>query len=289
MSNFKTIVLVVLYGKPVSDSNTIKSLLKMNFKEFDVFIHNNGPKRLEELSLNLKKLLPNNYKYINDLSNSSLSLIYNNFIKNNIDYDRFVIFDDDTILKSEFFDEVNKDVSLCNDIHLQVPIIYENNNIHYPLVNDVPLSAIDSPLIVNLNKDKLFSIGSGLIIYKPLIQMFVEKNKNLFDERFVFYGVDVSLFRALNKDNFISPKKINILVSSSVQHSLSKNSKEKISNWRLQERVIDDTLSTILFTDGFFRKCYRLLKIMIKNSSLSMVWLFPVIIKVIIIRRHPRS
>lgn len=56
----------------------------------------------------------------------------------------------------------------------------------------------DIPYTFNVN-DKIISIGSGLVIYKSLVECFRKDNLKLFDERYALYGVDYSFFRRIQR------------------------------------------------------------------------------------------
>lgn len=76
---------IVLYGKSVSDSLTYNTIFKYREKFNKIVIYNNGPGSVELPSIDNTS----QFELINDLSNSPLSKIYNDFINNNL-CDRYV-------------------------------------------------------------------------------------------------------------------------------------------------------------------------------------------------------
>lgn len=253
--SMKTIIAVILYNKVIDDSLTLKSLCDISNYDYDLVIINNGPVSLEFDGPTYKTLClrDRNVSYIEHLDNIPLSLIYNDFLRRYIDgYERFIIFDDDSIIPNTFFDDLDKTYN--SNIDLQLPIIYEKktNSIYYPLVNG---AVVDKKLNPELSvSDDVFSIGSGLTIYKSLIYKFDMLNLDVFDNRFALYGVDYSLFRRIRiaKKNNI---KVGISITSYILHSLSKT-ESNMSAWRGLERGYDGVLSARYYSKSVFHLLY---------------------------------
>lgn len=100
----KTIILVILYNKSINQSETLISLNDNKFTNYDLIIYNNGPKLLDkDLLFDELQAKILSVKLCQDMSNKPLSIIYNEFLSNNKQYERFVIFDDDTVIRDLSF------------------------------------------------------------------------------------------------------------------------------------------------------------------------------------------
>ena len=194
----KVCFLVVIYGKDFWDSSTFLSLEKYSkYKEIEVYIHNNGPNSLinsfnsnSERFYNFKKI-----SFFENLNNQSLSSIYNFFIDKTMLYDRRVILDDDTVLNDSFISKIF-DLAYYD---LELPKIFEitNNKQYFPLLsNEILLYERD---ISDIGGGVILSAGSGLVISKKIVDIFVQEKLSLFDQNFFLYGVDYSFFLRLYK------------------------------------------------------------------------------------------
>ena len=273
----KNRILVVLYGKEPSESVTLQSLLNVHECNSALTIYNNGPANIDENDLVINKLLLcfSSVDIVQDLSNKPLSVLYNNFL--NRDGDRFFLFDDDTHVPNGYLS--------CSEenIDVRIPIIRTSaNEIMYPKIGS---KVITSECIVPEDVF-IYSIGSGLVIYKSLVELFTKLNLKLFDERYALYGVDVSLFRRIMKVKE-SGEQVVIKVEKEMIHSLSRID-ESPSSFRLRERLIDNVItlrhypksktSSIVFFMKMFMK--RLFMFRFKEVFL----MFNILIK----GKHPR-
>ncbi|WP_146752752.1 glycosyl transferase [Pectobacterium parvum] len=254
----KTIILVVLYGKNDFDSETFYCLLNCedNFSNYDLYIFNNGPNSLISKKSSSLYSLKNKFGNVfikEDLSNRPLSVIYNEFI-NEYDYDRYIIFDDDTSIHDSFFYDINKQYN--DNIDIQLPIINSKNNgkSYYPVINSSFIGCIKK---IDNNQD-VYSIGSGLVLYHRLIKKFKEHKLELFDNRFALYGVDYSFFRRLV---LLKNKGMNftICITSELNHSMS-GVNTSIEPWREKERLYDHVLTLKYYSSGFFLKWLKLFR-----------------------------
>jgi len=281
-----TIIFVIIYNKKVEDSKTILSLLKMECENYDLKIINNGPELVDvnyvENELCNKKTNVTLEQY---LENKPLSILYNKLLKESYSYDRFIFFDDDTLIPECFFGDINS--SFYNGLDLQLPKIISDldKTIYYPLVNDVVISS-NAEKIKLKHDDSIFSIGSGLIIYKSLLEKFNVNNKKLFDERFAFYGVDVSLFKRINLLKKTGTS-FNIQLCSEIYHDLSRvNSKNNF--FRERERMYDSILSKIHYSNGLVDSVFFITKKGLKYILTLRFHLFFLLIRTLLIRKHPR-
>lgn len=189
----------------------------------------------------------------------------------------FFLFDDDTNVPNGYLS--------CSEenIDVRIPIIRTSaNEIMYPKIGS---KVITSECIVPEDVF-IYSIGSGLVIYKSLVELFTKLNLKLFDERYALYGVDVSLFRRIMKVKE-SGEQVVIKVEKEMIHSLSRID-ESPSSFRLRERLIDNVItlrhypksktSSIVFFMKMFMK--RLFMFRFKEVFL----MFNILIK----GKHPR-
>ncbi|EMX4955233.1 hypothetical protein [Raoultella planticola] len=278
----KTILLVLLYNKSIGYSETLISLNNNDYGDYDLIIYNNGPNLLENEKLfDQLKIKLNSVELYQDLSNKPLSIIYNNFFRKNIGYDRFIIFDDDTILPATFFADINRGELLDTD--LQLPLIKSKltGEIFYPASN----YKVISDEVSFKNDEYILSIGSGLIIYSNLVRLFNKYNLTLFDERFALYGVDFSFFRRIQKLKN-KGEVVNIQCKSYLEHSLSRADSSD-SQWRQDERFIDTILS-ILFYSPFYKVVYSISKISLINIIKFNTRNIKIIMDILVWRKHPR-
>ncbi|MCV5445283.1 hypothetical protein OFN46_27145, partial [Escherichia coli] len=113
----KTIVLVVLYGRENTKTSTTQSLLNLdtNYKDYTLSLFNNGPSRINTEGdihfLDLQKRFDSVFLY-NDISNRSLSDIYNSMFES-FTADRYIIFDDDSLFSEAYFNtSLHKDIDI---------------------------------------------------------------------------------------------------------------------------------------------------------------------------------
>lgn len=209
----KISILVVLYGKKVSDSQTLVSLARFFDKietPLNIIVWNNGPnlQSYEDIGID--------YTIKQELTNKPLSKAYNWFLNNNI-ADVYIILDDDTIICDEFIAEINN-----FNYDLMIPDIVVGTQKVYPLK-------------VSKQQNKFISIGSGLCLSRSLIEKMKIIYSDVFDERFCFYGVDVTFFYRVNK-----LRNCNIYNGGRLIHSLSRLDKnDKLSEFRVNERCYD--------------------------------------------------
>lgn len=251
----KTIVTTILYNKTIDASLTLRNLLANEFSDYELVIVNNGPKSIT-VGEDVYPKLKNKgicISILEFIKNKPLSHIYNDVINSNPNADRFIFLDDDSELDLKFFYKLNE--KLNNNVHLQIPKIIERDNgdVYYPVINSKVFLGDGMENVSN--DDYIYSIGSGLVIYRSLVDLFNQNKLDLFDSRFALYGVDVSLFRRislLKKKNII----FNIQIVSFINHSLSRAESE-ISDWRYKERLYDKALSIRFYSDSLVKSIYR--------------------------------
>lgn len=261
----KISVIVIMYGKEINESKTLESLSKVDVEGIELTIFNNGPKEIvnykyDHLFIALSSKF-NNVMVKQDLNNSPLSNIYNDFIKEQRSSDCFVIFDDDSFVPNDYFNGLSQ--SLDENIDLIMPRIYNSarNKYYYPQVDDV---VIKKELILLTDDYKqVYSVASGLVLFSRLVDIFESTNTLVFDERFALYGVDFSFFRRLNKLKSIG-NDFKISISGVLDHDLSSLS-QTIEPWRLKERLIDDVLSIKYYSSREYYRVPKLMRLIIRE------------------------
>lgn len=229
-------ILVLLYNKKPLESKTINSLIKHshNLQNCSITIWNNGPKKIFETSESKQiQIGDSDVKFIETPNNISLSEIYNRFINDNKS-EKYIILDDDSTLTYEY-------LHIANTIKTNgalFPIIKCHEEFKSPIVNNTTQS-ITKKISSN---DNILAIGSGIIISENLISIFKNNYENIFDERFRFYGVDITFCYRLN---ILRKKyKFTVMIIDGFSHSLSKMEIEnkKMKSFRQKERSYDLSL-----------------------------------------------
>ncbi len=229
-------MIVVVYNKEIADSITLNTLVNYDFHSTKLVIHNNGPKNI---SLDAKMAITIGERFkavelINCLSNLPLSVLYNKFIRNNLGVEQFIILDDDSTITDEFVRAVNS-----NESDLELPrIVSRADDLTYYPIEDNKIVTTDR----ELDPKTSFSIGSGLVIHRSLVEKFQKNNIDLFDENYALYGVDVSIFRRIYK-LIDKGERFKIETSSYLKHSLSRTEGRE-SPFRIKERLIDVAVTT---------------------------------------------
>ncbi|WP_417696199.1 hypothetical protein [Psychromonas sp.] len=223
----ETAILVLLYNKEIKDSSTLNSLIKSTaqYSNAKIVIWNNGPKKLN--SVNSQALIDLGYQteIVETVTNDSLAVIYNRFIKAN-QAKKYILLDDDSELSEQFI----KASALSKPEHLSLPIITSNGKVQYPKIDRQFYTATTQLRATS----SLSTIGSGMVIGKEVIVALNEHYENVFDERFYLYGVDTTFCLRLSRSKLSD--RVKVIVG--FQHSLSKLESEsaKMTRFRRIER-----------------------------------------------------
>ncbi|MER3979940.1 glycosyltransferase [Klebsiella pneumoniae] len=251
-------VVIVIYKKNDLDLSATLVSLKPYIHLFNnITIVNNGPEALlVNESLYFKK---KNVTIIEHLANRSLSSIYNDFIKGKSS-ERFVILDDDTEILDSYISNL---VFSRKKFDLGLPIIRSNHDkkIYYPVNRNTSLK---DNFEYNHQKGD-YSISSGMIISSKLINRLCKEVGNVFDERISLYGVDISLFKRLDK--LVINKAVFIQSGTILEHDLSKFSKDS-SKFRKKELLIDLILQNNIYGDNFIKISLKNILFFLKGISL---------------------
>lgn len=187
--------LVVLYNSSLSDSMTLKSILNsdINEVELNLIIWNNGPVLLDEHDISnfLKSCKKNkiNSSIFQDIRNISLSRIYNHFIYQ-LNYDFFVIFDQDSMIDSYFFQYIYRN----NNYAMICPAVYpkQRDEKHcFPCDYELKDQVISKG---KFSLSDIRTINSGTAISKQLVNILLTNHHYVFDEKFAFYHTDHRFF-----------------------------------------------------------------------------------------------
>ncbi|WP_409439010.1 hypothetical protein [Psychromonas sp. GE-S-Ul-11] len=207
----ETAILVLLYNKEIKDSSTLNSLIKSTaqYSNAKIVIWNNGPKKLN--SVNSQALIDLGYQteIVETVTNDSLAVIYNRFIKAN-QAKKYILLDDDSELSEQFI----KASALSKPEHLSLPIITSNGKVQYPSIDRKRYS---SETIIK-DSSRVTTIGSGLVLGINIVNALNEYYNSVFDERFYLYGVDTTFCLRVNESEQVKHVKL----ITGFDHSLSK-------------------------------------------------------------------
>ncbi|EKO3767286.1 hypothetical protein P0F26_002972 [Vibrio metschnikovii] len=257
-------ILIVLYGCELDESSTLHSLVRLSsqLNGVKLIIWNNGPNNLNEnVVLSFKSEL--DFELIQTIENISLAKIYNKFLSLN-DCDNYVILDHDTSVN---FDYLKAVVQFNGTI--AAPKIYSKGVLHSPRVVQLPLSS----------KREVTAIGSGLVISKSAVKHISKCFGNVFDERFVLYGVDTTLFYRLASCYDLEEE---LFLLPGLAHSLSSDETESISvnQFRLKEKSYDFGLRLRFYPsyDKIILLFVLIAKSILKKSPLKVGYIFKAIL-----------
>ncbi|EIX9779710.1 glycosyltransferase [Klebsiella pneumoniae] len=280
-------VIIIVYNKELNSSLTLKSLLRYtNSNLLNLFIINNGPNEfcLED---GFYQRIINSFATVNiekQLDNKPLSKSYNDIIKKNTGFSRYLILDDDTSVSDEYLDYVV--LSALDKYDVCVPRIRnQSGNIVYPIVNKMVVSSTHENDEVE-QQHYIYTIGSGLVISRKIIEIFDNYGINLFDERYALYGVDISFFRRLH-DFKKKGLLIKIIVGTEIEHSLS-SEEINISTSRYKERLIDLILSTLYYSRIGYGKYLKIIYFVFREIYKLNFQNVLIILKTVINGKHPR-
>jgi hypothetical protein len=219
-------ILIVFYNCEPSKSNTFMSLLDCNGGNQSIPLNthislwNNGPKLWsDEIIVSLENV---GFEIIQDINNAPLGRVYNKFVNKNPSR-RYVFLDHDTILNETIWNVFLDDEVL---IKIGTPIISCNGLNHFPVCRGKFAQGPFQP------SDKVYSIGSGLVIGYEIISKFNLEFGNLFDSRYALYGVDTTFFIRIHQlklasDLYVLPKLHHSLSRLEDEDSITKSFREK--------------------------------------------------------------
>lgn len=215
----RTMLVVVLYDKIYKDSLTLNSLKSRGFSDVDLMIVNHGhnPVEFDKTFIHTLGFFVKNIVLKEFLDGRSLSDICNWIINDYSEYERFVFFDDDSMVAKRFIKNLN--FYYKNDVDLQIPHIRgkSDRKIHYPVIDDSVFKSDDGVKIHH--RKALRSLGTGLVIYRSLINKIKATEMDVFDSRFTLRENDCCFFTYFDSVK-LKKTEITIQVVNTVVHSL---------------------------------------------------------------------
>jgi hypothetical protein len=252
---FNTAILILLYNKEISSSGTVTSLLASHFQfnKTRIVLWNNGPKELSNKDCSMLESLGYDVVIKETINNESLAVIYNQFLAEN-KADKYILLDDDSNLTESYIAASSEITSNT----LGMPLITFLDKPRYPKVSRKRCSLNTT----FTKKDKVVTIGSGLVIGDNIVQKLREKYDNfVFDQRFYLYGIDTTFCHRV----FVSGLGETIKIIPGFDHRLSlfeKETEEK-TNFRKRERSCEKGLRLRYYT-SFLKALFILLRVTIR-------------------------
>ncbi|WP_111895166.1 glycosyltransferase family 2 protein [Acinetobacter sp. MB5] len=281
MAQLKIALVVIVYGKTLQQSLTIQDLLKFKYPLHQLLIVNNGPEAILEHDSCIQDLgqIHQNVTLQNQLQNKPLSWIYNDFIQS-YDADYYVLFDDDTEINEQYQDVLFH----LKNVDFELPEIRARCDLkpRFPMMNSQLLQHRGEII----EPEKIYSVGSGLIISHRIKEFFKDKNMEIFDSNFAFYGVDTTFFTRINQ--FIKQGyKFKFSSMTYLNHCLSLT-EESLTTWRKNEFIYENVLTLKYYSSSQWSKNLKFIKLVFRKIiKLSFRDAF-LIIKVFFKGKHPR-
>lgn len=184
----KNIVLVVLYKQDVKHSKTLQSLFEINLEESLLVIWDNSPNCLSEDDFKLLNYHGLNFEYVHTPTNEPLSKIYNQIIEKYINrYSILFLFDQDTHIRQDYFNKMEKAILENTDIALFLPYVICNSVCVSPGYFAFYRGKYTKELkIGRLESKNRIAITSGM----ALRLVYLQEHSLRFDEGLKFYGID---------------------------------------------------------------------------------------------------
>lgn len=188
------VILIVLYNKDLTNSQTLNSVLKWNNEKKDIIsqliIWDNSPRMLPKEQRNfIESNMPKTkISFLGDGNNYALSSIYNSVIRQLNNEDGWLmLLDHDTTVNDSIVDSMKSAVCEQNCPNLLLPKIYYSNNLVSPGKQFYFLGRHLKRISSGFHKSKhMTAINSGMIIN---IQYLKDKFPG-YNEDIKFYGTD---------------------------------------------------------------------------------------------------
>jgi hypothetical protein len=261
----KMTILVCLYNKSISTSDTLKSLLKSvdQIKYQDVFIWDNSVYPLEENDIDLLKNNFKNFTYKHTPENVVLSKIYNEVIVKQKQVDGYLMLcDDDSEIPMSFFIKLEEQINEHSLTNLFLPQIYSNSVLVSPAKDYLIKTSLIKKLKSGILKsDNITAINSGMVISN---RVFMDGFR--YDERLNFYGTDNYFMHEYAKKNDSL-----IVLDIKIHHDLSFNGKDNVSN---KTRIFKEIkrANRIIYADNRFKKTLVVLNNTIVSVKLCLIF-----------------
>ncbi len=185
----KLVLLIVLYNQDLESSESLKSFLRYKDRYSGIIklcIWDNSPIPMLD-----KEVLNNIYAnsaYYHYPTNAPLSFAYNRIADNNKDSDYIMIFDQDSMITSEYVDKVLYGIEQCPDINLFIPRIIHNGTVLSPAKRYLHRGKFPYETNIHgiISSKKFIGIMSGMCVRINLITNRIVR----FDENLRLYGID---------------------------------------------------------------------------------------------------
>ncbi|MBP4080790.1 hypothetical protein N7362_06835 [Aeromonas caviae] len=272
----KTVILILLYNKSISESETWLKLYKssVDTSSVSLIVWNNGP---SSISLELEYLNENRWgsvELIQTLDNKPLSYIYNQVIER-YPAERYVFLDDDSQLTETYLMAM-----ASSNAGVAVPAILSHGEYRSPTVSG---KFTPGPYQVT---DKVIAIGSGIGVRHDIAQKIKNHYGDVFDSRFALYGVDTTFFLRLYQLGLSDQ----VEMIDGFEHSLSRLESESqaMSRFRQVERAYDHGLTMRHYTP-WRQAIFVIVKQALKLALGKLTWLqFVALCKAFKTGRHPK-
>ncbi len=226
--NNSIVATIVIYNKSIENSITCKNILSFNEDLIEILIVDNSTSNYGNKAYCEKK----NIKYISMGGNQGLSKAYNAAIDLSKDKDVIILFDDDTDVTKQYFEQLQIALDSNPDVDIFAPIIYGQDGVIYsPNRYNFMRSQYIQEISQEIPQEEFNAIASCLAIRMRVFQNY------RFNEKLFVDQVDQNFFYDQRKKNkkFM---KLNVEIKQNFYQRGLKLSAE--SGWkRLRLRIID--------------------------------------------------
>ena len=205
----KQAILIVLYNQYIENSHLIRNFINFDFKDVYVFDNSND---INIYNANKDFCIKKFIKFHTKNYNVGLSIAYNLIIKNliNLNYDWITIFDQDSEIDNNFFNELNLSIVKNPQVYVHIPIVkvLDNNSKSF-ILSPKPLTKIKFNNF-QIIKYKRKIVNSGITINTNVFYKIGFFNESLFldfidhdfFDRFYKLYTNVSVFNSVLTQNF---------------------------------------------------------------------------------------
>lgn len=195
------LILIVIYNCSIHQSWTIESLKKAYsyLRNSKVIIWDNGPRAHQQLEVDALRKDFGDVDYVYTPQNLSLAVIYNQVIRSHHNYDYLIIFDQDSGFDPDFFEVLERAIRKEEGvINLFLPLVVSNQTIvspgNYRIIKGKYWKKKRTGIVLAKNR---VAINSGMVISFD----YLKDSFSGYDERLLFYGVDVFFMLEYAKKN----------------------------------------------------------------------------------------
>ena len=196
----KKLFLIVLYKSKIRDSQICKSIVKnklQTFSENHFLIWDNSPDKINTASDCGIFFKTKNIDFHHTAQNISLAKIYNYAFDEYSDFDAIQIFDQDSEIKKDCYDDYLNEIFFKNqNIPVFLPKIFVNGRLYSPGKLKICRGHHFSDLPFGVNKHRFYTaIMSGTVV-RPT---FLKEHGIRFNEDLTLYCIDTDFFNKCRK------------------------------------------------------------------------------------------